>query len=282
MDQDDELAEWMSKTYQLVGRNVLLFQRMEHLLKFLLPRAEFSISLDSDSPSIKTKPTPVIETLGMLVDRFTEEVCNADEATSTDESHGSELNAKFRLGFETPEGRDALIKRMKSLVKGRNDLVHHFLLQIDANSVESWRSTHKALEEQHRQTLAEIETLRHLVEAMEITCASFAEPEFQRELVFGSVRERLIEKLLAEAGRSSDADGWTSLRSAIRSDGEVASDHITKLLGTYEIPTVSAFLMAVGGFEIRHERDSTGKSRTFYRVTSNEIQNTPDSSKQDS
>jgi hypothetical protein len=266
MDQDDELAEWKSKTYQLVGRNILLFQRMEHLLKFLLPRAEFSISLDSDSPSIKTKPTPVIETLGMLVDRFTEEVCNADEVTSSDESHGSELNAKFRLGFETPEGRDALIKRMKSLVKGRNDLVHHFLLQIDANSVESWRSTHKALEEQHRHTFAEIETLRHLVEAMEITCASFAEPEFQRELVCGPIREHLIEKLRVAAEKSAGPDGWTSVSAAIQSDRPISSDAIKELRRHFDVRNLSAFLEAVGGFEIRHDKDQKGGTRTFYRV----------------
>lgn len=40
--------------------------------------------------------------------------------------------------------------------------------------------------------------------------------------------------------------------------------------------------MAVGGLEIRHEKDSKGKSGTFHRVKSHEIQNHPESSKQDS
>lgn len=284
MDKDNELAESKSRTYQLIGRNVLLFQQMEHLLKIILPRSTVSISPDTDISALKDQRYAEVEkcSLGTLVNRFIDEVCDPNELPTTDHSDRVGARTTFRLNFETPEGGEALFQRLKALVKGRNDLVHHFLLQIDAKTVESWCATHEALEEQYRLTLAEIKVLQQLVESLDMTHAFFASPEGQRELVYGPIRERLIEKLRTEAGRSSDPDGWTSIRAAIRSDGEVASDHITKLLDTYEIPTVSAFLLAVSGFEICHEKDSKGKIRTYYRVKSNEIQNTLDSSKQDS
>jgi hypothetical protein len=283
MAQDDELTTWVSKTHQMIGRNLLLFQRLEHLLKVVLPRATVSVSPETDIPSLKDQRYAEVETctLGTLVNRFIDEVCDPNEPSSTDDSDGLQVTATFRLRFESSEGRDAQIKRLKTLVEGRNRLVHHFLPQIEADSIESWRSTHEGLEVQHREVLSEIETLRRVAELMELSRSALKHPELRRELVLGSVREQLIEALRISAGNSTDPDGWTPLRDAIRSEPWVSSKAIPELLGSYDIRTVSAFLEASGGFEIRHEKDQKGKSRTFYRVTTPEHSPTPDSSTQE-
>jgi len=283
MEQDDEITAWVSKTHQLIGRNLLLFQSLEHLLKLVLPRATVSISPDTDIPSLKDQRYAEVETctLGTLVNRFIDEVCDPNEPSSTDDSDGLQVTATVRLRFESSEGRDVQIKRLKALVEGRNRLVHHFLPQIEADSIESWRSTHEGLEEQHREVLSEIETLRQVVEVMELSRAALKHPEFRRELAWGPVREQLIEALRIAAETSTDPNGWTPLRDAIRSEPWVSSMAIPELLGSYDIRTVSAFLEASGGFEIRHEKDQKGKSRTFYRVTTPEHSPTPDSSTQE-
>lgn len=282
MDQDDELAEAKSKTYQMIGRNVVFFQQMEHLLKSVVPSATVSISSDTDVQSMMTKRWCEVETrtLGILVDRFINEVCDPNESDPTGESDQVYLTTTLRLKFETPEGRDAMIKRLKDLVAGRNHLVHHLLTQIDANSPESWRLIHDDLENQHRQVLLEIESLRRLVRSIEMNRALIAHPEIQRELVYGPIREQLIETLWDAAGESADPDGWTSLKAAINNDRFISPDVITELLEGYEIRTVSAFLENLRGFEIRHDRDQNGKSRTFYRVTGTQNPTAPDPAEQ--
>lgn len=285
MDQDDELAEWKSKTYQLVGRNVLLFQQMEHLLKIILPRSTVSISSETDAPSMMTDRSSAVETctLGTLVKRFIAEVCDPHEPDPTGDSDHDQVNltAAFRLRFDDPDGRDAMIQRLNDLNFGRNRLVHHLLSGVDVNSPASWCSIHDELEVQHQQVLSEIETLRHLVDAMAMSGALVAHPEIQRELVCGPIREHLIEKLRTEAEKSADPDGWTSVSAAIQSDRPVSSDIIRDLLGRLDIRNLSAFLEAVGGFEIRHDKDQKGRPKTFYRVTGTQSQSASDSAGQD-
>lgn len=284
MDQDDELAEWKSKTYQLIGRNVLFFQQMEHLLKIILPRSKVSISSETDVPLMMTGRRSAVEacTLGNLVKRFIAEVCDPNELDPTGDSKDVNLTSTVRLRFDAPAEREVLIQRLNDLVNERNRLVHHLLSEVDFNSLASLRSIQDELEDQHQKILSEIKTLRRMIEMIAVSGALVAHHEVRRELVCGPIREHLIEKLRLEAGKSANPDGWTSVSAAIQSGRPISSDIIRDLLGRLDIQNLSTFLEAVGGFEIRHESDSKGKSRTFYRVTSNEIQNTPDSSRQNS
>jgi hypothetical protein len=278
MEHDNEIAESKARAEQLIGRNVLLFQEMERLLKVLLPRATVSISRDCDVRAEKARRHAAVEksTLGNLVNRFIDEILVPNEPDLPDDSGQVRIDASIRLKFDAPEERDAMIQRLTKLVDGRNQLVHHLLSEVDVNSSASWRSIQGGLEEQQRQILAEIETFLQLVEATEMSRALVAHPEFKKELAYGPMREQLIERLRNAAGQSSDPDGWTSLREVIRMDGAATGDSLAALLKGYEIPTVSAFLEAVGGFEVRHVADPKGKSRTFFRIARSQHSSAPD------
>jgi hypothetical protein len=278
MKHDTELAESKARAEQLIGGNVLLFQEMEQLLKTLLPRATISISPDQDVRAEKARRHAAVEksTLGNLVNRFIDEILDPNEPDLPDDSGQVRIDASIRLKFDAAEERDAMIQRLTKLVDGRNHLVHHLLSEVDVNSSASWRSIQGDLEEQQRQTLAEIETLRPMVEMNDRILASLAHPEIQRELAYGPIREQLIERLQKAARKSTAPDGWTSLREVIRMDGATTGDSLAALLKAYEIPKVSAFLEAVGGFEVRHVADPKGKSRTFFRIARSQQSSAPD------
>lgn len=70
--------------------------------------------------------------------------------------------------------------------------------------------------------------------------AFLSHPDFQHELAYGPIREVQIEKIQAAARESTDSDGWTLLKAAIRGDGMLPARHI---------------------------EDEKGHTRTFYRVT---------------
>ena len=150
MEQDNELAESKTRTYQLIGRNVVLFQQMEQLLKIILPEATVSISSDTDVQALKKERYAAVETctLGNLVNRFIDEVCDPNDPDPKGDSDQVHLTNTFRLKFDAPDGRDTMIKRLKDLVEGRNRLVHHLLSQVDVNSPASWRAIHDDLENQ--------------------------------------------------------------------------------------------------------------------------------------
>lgn len=279
MNHDEDLAESKAKTFELIGRNILLFQEMEHLLKKVLPRATISISSDTDVSSMMTTRLGAVKTctLGALVNRFIAEVCDAGEPEIPGDSDMAGLTATYRLRFDPPDGRDVMSKRLNDLVEGRNRLVHHLLSQIVPNSPASWRSLHEGLEDQYQQTLAEIETLQHLVEGIEESSALIAHPDIRRELLYGPIREQLMKKLHLAARESLDPEGWTSLKTAIHSDDGISSDALTQLLVNEGSRTVSAYLETLTGFEVRHDKDRKGKTRTFYRVTGMQDAGGPDS-----
>ncbi|MEQ1842585.1 MAG: hypothetical protein ABL994_19470, partial [Verrucomicrobiales bacterium] len=154
MDHDGELTEARTKTYQLIGRNIVLFQQMEQLLKIVLPLSTVSISSETEIPSMMAGRCSAVEmcTLGNLVKRFIDEVCDPEESDPEEsdpegDSDRVNLTTTLRLIFKTPEARDTTIKRLNDLVDGRNRLVHHFFSRLEVNSIAGWRSTHEDLED---------------------------------------------------------------------------------------------------------------------------------------
>lgn len=278
MKHDTELAESKARAEQLIGRNVLLFQQMEQLLKTLLPRATISISRDCDVRAEKARRHAAVEksTLGNLVNRFIDEILDPNEPDPVGDAEHVCIHATIRKRFSASEDREAIIRQFTDLVDRRNHLVHHLLAQVDVNSPASWRSIHADLESQQRKILSKIKTLQQFIEATEMSLALVAHPEFKKELTYGPMREQLIERLRKAARKSTDPDGWTSLREVIRMDGAATGDSLAALLKAYEIPKVSAFLEAVGGFEVRHVADPKGKSRTFFRIARSQHASAPD------
>ena len=278
MDQDDELAEWKAKVYQQIGRNVLHFQRMEQLLKIILPRAKVSISPDTDVALMKAKAGIAVEmeTLGTLVKLFIAKVCDPEEPSSTDESETPGIKATLRLIFKSSEARDGLIKRLKDLVNERNHLVHHLLSQIDLRSPASWRSIQGALENQEKRALSEIEGLRQLVELIGWSRSLISHPDIRQEIAYGPIREQLLGKLRAASAKSADPEGWTPLKAAIHTEPRISPELLTEYLENFQLPNVSALLENVPDFELRHDKDQKGKTRTYYRYIGSQDSTVPD------
>jgi len=181
MDQVANLAESRSTTYQLIGRNVLLFQQMEQLLKIILPRSTVSISANTDVQSLSERRHAAVEkcTLGNLVNRFIDEVYNPNEPIPTEDSGQLSITSAIRWKFPDSAKRDAQIQRLRDLVDGRNHLIHHIILNIDFDSPESWSSIQGDLEIQQRQILSEIKKLQQLINTMKKAAEKFSHLETQ-------------------------------------------------------------------------------------------------------
>lgn len=268
MDQVDELNAWKARVFQLIGENVLIFQQMECLLKDLLPRATISISPEIDAAAMLAlrKGEVELNTLGTLVKRFITEVCNPADPNPENHVDRWAFTSSIRLGFVTDEGRDAMSSRLESLVEDRNRMIHHFLPEVTADSAESWCVAFDTLEDLKKRALSEVDRIRDLVGMLEMGRDLITNPDIQAELTYGPTRHLLIEKLKRASASSNDHVGWIPLRSALRSEGPPSSEAITELVSRYGVPNVSTLLESLGCFEIRHEKDSKGTCRTFYRV----------------
>lgn len=163
-----------------VGLNVLLFQEMEHLLKFLVMNGQVSgYASEILSKHQKRKTAISKQTLGTVAGSLLNPVI--EEAPEV----LKEAHISFNFSFETgPE----LASEIEGLVAARNHLVHHFLTDIDMSSVENLQGASESLDAQEERLRTVIDQLRSVAKALQSGRKEMAEYMMTEEF-----RKRLTE-----------------------------------------------------------------------------------------
>ena len=142
-----------------VGRNVLLFQQLEGVLKYLVSHGTFSAYQSELISKFKRQKKSVSKrTLGMVVGDFLSD----PEPTPAPEKL-REPHIIFRFTFEMQEDIKAQIEE---LVDERNHLVHHFLEGFDTSSVERWSAASASLDLQQEKLNRTKKYLQDLAQAL--------------------------------------------------------------------------------------------------------------------
>jgi hypothetical protein len=111
-----------------IGRNVVIFQQVEHLLKFLNahsavigPASQFSARVEKQVAAVHKN------TLGELAGKLVNNLLQPPaEHESPDEIDEVSFGFRFSVGADA-EFVDRHDQEMRALVDARNDLIHHFL-----------------------------------------------------------------------------------------------------------------------------------------------------------
>ena len=184
MTDEEMLESEKIRTYELVGRNVLLFQQMESLLKDLLPAASLEGRDANELATRHKKKRAQIEkdTLGQLVNQFFKEVAVTESKNADNDRLEAGVVISSRLVFTSEKAMEARQQRLNDLVDSRNHLVHHFLSDLDHDNLESWRSARSSLKALRSRTQNEIEGLQKLVQGTETFSAALNHPAIRSEL----------------------------------------------------------------------------------------------------
>ena len=142
-----------------VGRNVLLFQQMERVLKYLVSHGTIAgTKSEFLSKHEKRKQAVSKQTLGMVVRNFIDGVDPTPEPEELKEAFIS-----FKFEAELSDGVSAEIEQ---LVAERNTLIHHFFENIEANSLESWQEASVRLDSQEERLTRTTGNLRNIAQAL--------------------------------------------------------------------------------------------------------------------
>jgi hypothetical protein len=155
MEPSVPLHNLINEVERKIGRNVLLFQRLEAVLKFMLTHGNHS-SYVSDIQAHHERKLASIgkQSLGQLVGQF-----NANVLSSSGEipNEPKELkDAWFSLNFKVTSDssfRADLEKSLGMVVAERNELIHHLLPRIDLTSTHGARAAIEYLDQQHEKAL---------------------------------------------------------------------------------------------------------------------------------
>lgn len=160
--------EFVDDVLRKVGRNVVLFQQLEQLLKFVVANgnlAGFASELKALKETQETKVNK--QTMGTLVGQYVE---NSNPESDTQSTEPEEITeAYFSFSFRVECDDDYYESRKEALgklVAERNDLIHHLLPRFDMKSAQSCRSLGKELDDQSEKIRLEINRLKATANAL--------------------------------------------------------------------------------------------------------------------
>lgn len=262
----------IDEVFRRIGRNLLLFQHIEHLLKQLMTSARLEGTLQSMQANFDERRAKIHkQTLGQLAGQFVDDVlADAGERESPENVD----EAWFSFGF-TIQTDSAFVEQhtaeMKAVVDARNDLIHHFLPRWSPASEDSTRAALAYLDEQRAQALPMRDRLQGFVNSLQEAAKAHSEfmssPEGARQFELHWLRHSRLVLLLGEiAQKTPRADGWTVLASAGHIVRQRAPEELEHILERYGHRTLKKLMQATELFDIVDEPTAGGGMRTVYRI----------------
>lgn len=254
-----------------VGRNVLLFQQIEELLKFLVANhclAGTPINLVER----REKRMGKRQTMGKLSGQYLNGILS-DAGVAIEEPKDA-TQAWMSFIFSITDDNDFMESQradLELMVRERNDLVHHFLPRWHPGSLEQMTAASDYLDQQREKVLPMLEHLKSVAkslrQAQEAVVAFLASDEGERLLELARLQNSPLVVLLREVTmQKTRPDGWTSLADAGQFARTHESDEVAHMKERYGHSTLKRLLIASELFDVLDEPLTNGGFRTLYRV----------------
>jgi hypothetical protein len=263
----------VNEVLRKVGKNILLFQHLEHLLKFVVANGKIA-GYVSELENIKTKQQESInkQTMGQLIGQYIENTNPKHEDESFDPEEVAEAYLSFSFHIETDliyyeTKKEALAQ----LVFERNQLVHHLLPKLDMNSDESCRAIEKKLDEQSEKIRSEIEEMKSIAKVLDEGRKTIAEflgsEEGKKQFELSFLRQSRIVLLLGDiATQIKRTDGWTFLSTAGHLIKKHAPEELAMLKERHGYKSLKSLILATEIFDVYEEATQNGGNRVLYRL----------------
>lgn len=256
-----------------IGRNVVLFQELESILKFLASAQHPSMPLSEAKATREVRTATVrVKTLGQVAGQVVEELFAASdrESSAPDEITEPWLAFSFRIAGDSAEIEESN-RTLKALIGERNDLVHHVLSRWNPHEAESCRVLSAELDEQRRRIIVEIERYRAFANTLKEGARELQEfiesDDGKRYFDVMFLQNSRLSMLLAQIARShARPDGWTLLSVAGAQLGKLIPEQFAKLKREHGEGSLHRLVAAIDLFEIGSESTLNGGTRAIYRI----------------
>jgi hypothetical protein len=255
-----------------IGRNVVLFQELENILKFLASAQHPSMPLSVAMRTRESRAASIrVKTLGQVAGQVVDELFSSpDTSSAPDEITEPWLTFSYRIEGD-PVELEKNRKALESLIDERNELVHHLLSRWDPRDAESCRALSAELDEQRLRIIAEIERYRafaNTVREMARELQEFIDSDDGKrhfDIMFLQ-SSRLAMSLVQIAKTPARTDGWTLLSVAGAELSRLIPDEFARLKREHGEGSLHRLLTAIDLFEIASEGTPNGGTRAIFRV----------------
>jgi hypothetical protein len=211
-----------------VGRNVVLFQQIEYLLKFLNTHATYSGPVRQIAEGVERRAEIFHrKTMGDLANRLVDNVFTPPYDEHDPPEDIVEGWIQYRISFTTDvefmaQHGEELRLEFRALVDARNNLIHHFLPRMHSAADGQSEEVLAYLDAQHLEGVRMKERLQAWARTVGSVWAHLATPEAEQEFELQFIRHSRLVVMLGEiAMQTPRADGWMLLSTA----GQVIKRH---------------------------------------------------------
>ncbi len=256
-----------------VGRNVVLFQQLERLLKFVVANGNLA-GFSSEIKTLKQDQVNKVhkQTLGTLVGQYVENSNPDSNAQSSEPEDLYEAYISFSFRIECDEDYYKSQKEtLAQLVCDRNDLIHHLLPRFDMNSAESCEALGQELDDQAETIRREINNVQSIAKALhkgrEELGSYLQSEQGRKELELSFIRQSRLVLMLGDiATQMSREDGWALISAAGHIVKQHAPEELEGIKEKYGYDSLTKLIQASELFDLYEEVTPKGGRRILYRL----------------
>lgn len=267
------LTELQNEVLRRVGRNLLLLQQIELLMKFLLANATIETGPEGLLPAQLERQAGIRKSsLGQIRKQFFEEIFSAPPEYD-DDKPVAEFRARssFRI---SPGDTNQLLgdqSKFEEMTAERNDLVHHFLERFRLSEESSLQDALLHLDAQRERALPLHEYLKRLhdglIEGRRTLATFFESPEGRAAMDLMRLQSsRIVSLLLQAAELHSRSDGWTVVSSAANYIAAQDPDQLRSIKRNFGLNGLQSLVEASQLFDLCFEATAKEGRRAIYRV----------------
>ena len=193
-----EIEELQEKILKAIGRNVLILQKMEGMLKSLVVVANSKFPTGNLESAVRKRQMAVSKMpMGRLVNHFVRSVHPNGGENARREETSAKGSFEFSFTFEDGAVVEELEASLRMVVEERNQLIHTKLIDFDPKSLESCRDLAGDLEDQRQR-------IKPQFEALAAICATVRDGYKVLTDNFGSVQFEGDSRIAANRGQEAD------------------------------------------------------------------------------
>ncbi len=247
---------------QKIGRNLLLLQKIEYLLKYIVKHHDISAPISQLNQIVKQKEDNIkTQTMGTVLSLYLNQINATSDKNIEDTDFEGDL---FHISFEIQHNdSEKELERKKwmltEILEERNYLVHHIIIDFDEDSHESYLNIEKKLDKQKEKILIELKNLQNTVKTImqfKNQLLNFIESgKLEQEMYYLMLVNDfpLVIELAKISIKKHNEDGWTSLTVAGKLIKENIPDEIAQLKSKYNHKTLKSLLLDEKIFEIKED-----------------------------
>ncbi|WP_299568414.1 OST-HTH/LOTUS domain-containing protein [uncultured Shewanella sp.] len=265
--------EFVDDVLRRVGRNVVLFQQLEQLLKFIVANGKLA-GFASELKTLKEAQESKVnkQTMGTLVGQYVENSNPESDKQSTEPEEIDEIYFSFSFRIECDDDYyKSKNEALAQLVTERNDLIHHLLPRFDMKSPQNCKSLSQELDEQSDKIRLEINhlkaTTKSLIDGRKILATYFQSEEARKDLELSFLKQSPLILMLGDiATQISREDGWALISSAGQLIKEHAPEEFAQMKKKHGYSSLKKLIQASDIFDIYEEVTPKGGTRILYKL----------------